>query len=306
MARALRQRVLLPRLLVWAAMIHLHRGAAEQAKTYLDEAWRLSGGDRGGHRVGDVHSAVPVHAGLVAYHVAVGEHRRAIEIGDAGLALVDRTGYVAWGIHRLLPMVIEAALWLGDLGAARRYGARLRSDSVRLGHHLGLAWADTCDALIAMLQKDYATAVPLLRRGADSLDAIPWVLDASRVRRKLAWVLAATGDREGAMRELRRAHDMFLRMGAEGELTLTREVIRELGLRPPARTPHAGMGALTGREIDVTRLAATHKSNKEIAAALGISPRTVSTHLSSIFVKLEVTSRGELADVARRQGLLAS
>jgi DNA-binding CsgD family transcriptional regulator len=93
-------------------------------------------------------------------------------------------------------------------------------------------------------------------------------------------------------------------MRADPELTLTRDVIRELGLRPPARTPLAGVGALTGREVDVARLAAAHKSNKEIAAALDISPRTVSTHLSSIFTKLEVASRGELADVARRQGLV--
>ena len=84
---------------------------------------------------------------------------------------------------------------------------------------------------------------------------------------------------------------------------LTRDVIRELGLRPPAKAPVAGVGALTGREVDVARLVAARKSNKEIAATLGISPRTVSTHLSSIFVKLEVTSRGVLADVARRQGL---
>jgi DNA-binding CsgD family transcriptional regulator len=243
---------------------------------------------------------------MVSYHVAMGDYRRAIELGDAGLALVDRTGYLAWGIHRLLPMTIEAALWLGDLDAARRYEARLRRDSLQLGHQLGIAWADTCDALIAMLQKDYERAAPLLRKGAEALEAIPWLLDASRVRRKLAWVLAKLGDLEGATRELRRAHDAFLRMRAEVELTLTRDVIRELGLRPPAKAPLAGVGTLTGREVDVARLVASRKSNKEIAAALGISPRTVSTHLSSIFLKLEVASRGELADVARRQGLLAS
>ncbi len=303
-ARALRQRVLLPRLLTWAAMIHLHRGAAAQAKAYLDEAWRLSTNAEGVTRAADVHSAVPVHAGLVAYHVSRNEYQRAIEIGDAGLALVDRTGYVAWGIHRLLPTVIEAALWTGDLELAKRYEQRLRRDSEQLGHRLGIAWADTCNAVIAMLRKDYATAAPALRSGAEALEAIPWLLDAARVRRNLGRVLAETGDMEGATRELRRAHDAFVRMRAEVELDLTRDVIRELGLRPPARTPAVGVGTLTGREVDVARLAASRKSNKEIASALGISPRTVSTHLSSIFLKLEVASRGELADVARRQGLL--
>ncbi|HWJ24266.1 MAG TPA: LuxR C-terminal-related transcriptional regulator, partial [Gemmatimonadaceae bacterium] len=139
---------------------------------------------------------------------------------------------------------------------------------------------------------------------ADDLEAIPWALDAARVRRTLAEVLAANGDRDGAMRELRHVHDVFVRLGAERELTITRDVIRELGLRPPARTMATGASGLTGREVDIARLAALRKSNKEIGAALGISPRTVSTHLSNIFVKLNVGSRSELTDVAREQGLL--
>ena len=303
LARALGQRVLLPRLLVWSALIHLRRGATERAKELLDEAWSLV--DAAGSNLADVHSAVPVHSGLAAYHVATEDHRRAIEIGERGLALVDRTGYVVWAVHRLLPGIIEAALWLGDLDTAQRYRDRLLRHSEQLGHQLGFAWVDTCDAVIALLQQDYERAIPLLRRGADALDAIPWVFDAARVRRNLGWALGLNGDRDGATRELRRAHDVFVQLGAEPDLARTRAVIRELGLRPPAKSQSEGLGGLTGREVDVARLAAAHKSNKEIASALGISPRTVSTHLSNIFLKLEVGSRGELADVARREGLVA-
>ena len=305
-ARALSQRTLLPRLLVWAAVIYVGRGDFERARRYLDEAWTLSGAGSAAatQRPLDVHQIVPVHAGCAAYYVATEDYRRAIEIGEAGLAVADRSGYVAWAVHRLLPMIIEAALRLRDFHVAGRYRERLRSDSQRLGHRLGLAGADTCDALMAMLHKDSAPAVAMLRKAADDLEAIPWALDAARVRRTLAEVLAANGDRDGAMRELRHVHDVFVRLGAERELTITRDVIRELGLRPPARTMATGASGLTGREVDIARLAALRKSNKEIGAALGISPRTVSTHLSNIFVKLNVGSRSELTDVAREQGLL--
>jgi DNA-binding CsgD family transcriptional regulator len=117
-------------------------------------------------------------------------------------------------------------------------------------------------------------------------------------------LLAARGDREGAMRELRRAHDVFARIGAETELRGAREQLRELGARPPAKAIVEGAGSLTGREREIARLVAARKSNKEIGAALSISSRTVSTHLSNVFAKLGVTSRGELTDRVREDAEL--
>ena len=75
-------------------------------------------------------------------------------------------------------------------------------------------------------------------------------------------------------------------------------------MRPPARASGAGVAGMTGRELEIARLVARRRSNKEIAAALQVSPRTVSTHLSNIFGKLGVGSRGERADLVREEGLL--
>jgi DNA-binding CsgD family transcriptional regulator len=300
MARSLGQRTLVPRLLVWAALIHVGRGDFERAKQYLDEAWSLSGG--GEARRGspmDVHTHVPLYMGLAQYYLATGDFQRAIESGEAGLAIADRTGYVAWAIHRLLPALIEAALKRQDVALARRYGERLRRDATRTGHRLGIAWVHTTEALIAMMASDWKRAAPLLAESADELEAVPWMWDAGRLRRYLAEVLFRLGDRDGAVRELRRSHDTLARLQAEPELSRTRELLRRLGARPPARVVTAGSGALTGRELDIARLVAGRKSNKEIATALGISPRTVSTHVSNIFAKLSVSSRGELAELVR-------
>jgi DNA-binding CsgD family transcriptional regulator len=62
------------------------------------------------------------------------------------------------------------------------------------------------------------------------------------------------------------------------------------------------MAGLTGRELEIARMVAQRKSNKDIGLALDISARTVSTHLSNIFGKVGVTSRGELADFIRGIG----
>jgi DNA-binding CsgD family transcriptional regulator len=304
-ARSLGQRTLLPRLLVWTALIHVGRGEFERAKQYLDEAWALAGA-RAVHRGGpmDVHTHVPVHMGLAQYYLATGDFERAIEIGEAGLAIADRTGYVAWAIHRLLPALIEAALKRQDVELARRYGERLRRDATRTGHRLGIAWVHTTEALIAMLGNQWGRAAPLLAEAADELEAVPWVWDAARLRRYLAEVLIRLGDRDGAIRELRRSHDTLARLRADPELSSTRDLLRRLGARPPARVAPLGAGMLTGRELDIARLVGGRKSNKEIATALGISPRTVSTHVSNIFAKLSVSSRGELAEMVR-DGTLA-
>jgi DNA-binding CsgD family transcriptional regulator len=58
-------------------------------------------------------------------------------------------------------------------------------------------------------------------------------------------------------------------------------------------------GVLTQREREVAELVAHHKSNKEIARALAISARTVSTHLSHVFEKLGLDSRGALGEIVR-------
>jgi DNA-binding NarL/FixJ family response regulator len=98
-------------------------------------------------------------------------------------------------------------------------------------------------------------------------------------------------------------HDIFVGLGASRELAKTRDELRVLGARPPARQERSGGEGLTSRELDVARLVAKRKSNKVIAGTLQVSPRTVSTHLSNIFRKLEITTRAELADYVSRGAL---
>ncbi len=61
---------------------------------------------------------------------------------------------------------------------------------------------------------------------------------------------------------------------------------------------------LTARELEVLRLAAELRTNREIAAMLSISHKTVEHHLANIFDKLGVDSRREAVQLARQRGML--
>ncbi|PYO09774.1 MAG: hypothetical protein DMD30_05030 [Gemmatimonadetes bacterium] len=311
LAKGLNQRTLLPRLYVWSGLIYLWRGSEDKAKEYFDLAWKLAGGEQAGpleaagEQPLDVPSIVPAHLGLASYHLARGNPEEAVRIGEAGLAIADSTGYVVWALQWLLPIVGEAALTGRDFDRAARHSARMRRDAGRLHHRLGLAYADACDGLLAWFRDgNPRRAIDLLRSSVNQLEAIPFPPQAARIRRRLAGALMEVGEREEGMRELRRAHDVLARLGAAEELTGTREEMRERGVRPPPKTITTGAAGLTGREIEIARMVASRKSNKEIGGALQISARTVSTHLSNIFLKLSVGSRGELADFVRQNDLL--
>ncbi|HYU80336.1 MAG TPA: response regulator transcription factor [Vicinamibacterales bacterium] len=73
------------------------------------------------------------------------------------------------------------------------------------------------------------------------------------------------------------------------------------GLR--SRTMGGGVASLTPRELDVVRLVAKGGSNKDIASELGLTEQTVKNYLRSIFEKLNVTNRVELAVQIAKEGL---
>jgi HD-GYP domain-containing protein (c-di-GMP phosphodiesterase class II) len=81
-------------------------------------------------------------------------------------------------------------------------------------------------------------------------------------------------------------------------------VLRAAGHRVPART--TGPSGLTGRELEVLRLLARGTPNRAIAAALSVSPKTVSSHVEHIYTKLGVTSRATATLFAIEHGLVGS
>ena len=85
--------------------------------------------------------------------------------------------------------------------------------------------------------------------------------------------------------------------------SLAEKMMRRLSTQSDA-TPHP-VNLLSEREFDVLRLAARGLLNKEIAARLGLSIRTVHSHLANIFMKMQVGSRTEAVLLALRQGMIS-
>jgi DNA-binding CsgD family transcriptional regulator len=306
-ARAIMPQALLPRLLVWTGLILLERDEADRAAQLLTEAWQLAGADdTAAPAIDNVHNAILAHTGMGTLAMSKADWPAAIGFGERGLALADRFGYVAWAIHRLIPMLIEATLRTQDFARVEVLTARLRAQSEPLGHRLGLAWATAAEALVARVRHHAPDAAARLLAAAAELEAVPFIFHAARLRRNAAQVLEADGDIDAATRELRLAHDVFVRLGAAFELRGVRAQLRSIGVRLPPRTTTTGAEALTGRELEIARAVARRLTNKEIGASLDISARTVSTHLSNIFAKLGVDSRGALADLLRERDLLGT
>ena len=303
LARNLNQRTLLPRLLVWTSLFYVGRGQLEQAQALVDEAAEISGLGKEDGPV-DVHQVVPAYIGLAHYLLGLGEYKQAIEAAENGLRIAEGTEYVLWAIHRVLPVLGEAYLWAGEIDRAEAVSVRMREHARGLDHKLGFCWADAIDAMVCWKRGDPKSAIDLMRQAAEALEEIPMIPDAARIRRQLAGRLAEIDRPEESAEELKRVYNIFLKLGAELELEKVRIQFREIGQRPPPRGVGEGVAGLTARELEVARLVAQRLSNKAIGRALGMATRTASTHLSNIFQKLDVSSRGELADLIREKGLL--
>jgi len=122
-------------------------------------------------------------------------------------------------------------------------------------------------------------------------------------------LMASDSDRDAAAAALRAAAAVTSRLGARLLDAEVKALARRARLDLAAHAEAGAAGAATGnppltpREAEVLALVAAGRSNRQIAQALFISPKTASVHVSSILAKLAVSSRLEAAAVAHRLGL---
>jgi ATP/maltotriose-dependent transcriptional regulator MalT len=195
------------------------------------------------------------------------------------------------GVMPVAPDLVEALVELGDFEEARAVTARLSSLADELAHPWGLAGAKRCRSLVALAGGgDAQEAERELGEAAGEYEQVGLHFDSARAllilgraqRRRRKWALARAS-LEGAVAT-------FARLGALGWADEARNELTRVGGRRPAP-----QGALSSMERQVAELAAHGRSNKAIAAELHVTVHTVEKHLSHIYAKIGVRSRGELA-----------
>jgi DNA-binding NarL/FixJ family response regulator len=206
--------------------------------------------------------------------------------GDAAAAAIRRAvSETSQPLKRatLLPAYVEITVAAGDLDAARSACRELDETAERQDTDLLHAMAAQARGEVALANDDAETALAALREACQAWQGLDAPHEAARAHALLGLTCRALGDEDTAAFELDAARGVFSELGAAPALTW----IDSLSDRAAAADEHG----LTARELEVLRLVAAGKTNREIAAALVISERTVARHLQNIFAKLRVSSR---------------
>jgi DNA-binding CsgD family transcriptional regulator len=191
----------------------------------------------------------------------------------------------------------KAALALLQLGE-RREAERLAGEELELARTWGAPRALGA-ALTAMgLVESGKAGLALLEEAVDVLVDSPAKLEHAKARTELGAALRRANRRSEAREHLRRAIELATISGATPLVTRAETELLATGARP-RRVALAGVESLTPSERRVAEMAAEGPTNREIAQALFVTPKTVEVHLSSAYRKLGIRSRSQLEAALR-------
>src|SRR5215468_4966796 len=214
---------------------------------------------------------------------------RAVDLGDR-IGLAEPA---AWRFHA---NHIEAVIGLGDLDRAETLLGRLDGWGRATDRPWTLATAARCRGLLLAARGDTSGAEQALQEALRHHQDLAMPFELGRTLLVLGQLQRRAKRKKIAKQHLERALGIFESLPAPPWAGRARAELSRLGLRPPAPL------ALTATEERVAALAASGHTNRQVARALFLSPRTVEDNLARIYRKLGITSRAELgAAMARTQ-----
>jgi DNA-binding CsgD family transcriptional regulator len=206
----------------------------------------------------------------------------------AGLHAAERVGCREPGIHRMHANAAEAAVALGELERAEQIGNFLEEHGEQINHHWSLATGARVRALVTAARGDLEAGLAAVEEAMERHE--PLAMPFERARTLLVkGVIERRARRRGqAKKSFEQALEIFEHLGASLWVERARAELDRVGLR------RSSGAELTEGERRVAELAARGLTNREVAAALFMSPKTVEANLSRAYRKLGISSRAEL------------
>jgi DNA-binding CsgD family transcriptional regulator len=184
---------------------------------------------------------------------------------------------------RILSACVEIMLAANDVSAAHAAADELKQTAADLPVRFLRATAAHASGAVRLAEGDARGALAKLREALAVWHELDAPYEAARTRELMALAHRVLGDDDSAAMDLDAAAVAYEHLGAATDLSRIEAVSKE--------PTEATTDGLTAREVEVLRLVATGKTNRAIAAALGISEKTIARHVSNIFVKLGISSR---------------
>jgi len=183
--------------------------------------------------------------------------------------------------------LVEAAVRTDEPAVARQAFGRLSAWAAHTGSPWGTALVARCRGLLSADDDGpFEEALSLHLSGGRPFDtARTELLFGEHLRRRRR--------RADARRHLRVAFETFARLGLPTWAAVAESELRATGETARRREPGT-LTQLTPQEVQIVRIVGTGATNREVAAQLFLSPRTVDYHLRKVFTKLDVSSRSEL------------
>jgi DNA-binding CsgD family transcriptional regulator len=274
------------------ALVHACRGEAAEARADTARMLALAG-DRG-------LEAARTHAlwAVALLALAQGQPEETVRALGAHRERMLDAGIGEPGAIRSVPDEIEALVLLGRVEEARTLLDWLEAQGRALDRASALATAGRCRALLQAHEGDLDSALDSLAAALAQHERLEMPFERARTLLVLGAVQRRAKQRTTARKTLGEALLSFARLGAAPWSERARAELARIGGRARFET------TLTPTEQRLAALVSEGLSNKQAAAALFVTPKTVETQLSRIYRKLGVHTRLELANRLRSSGRL--